>query len=195
MLIRHIIGRHIIVATAAMAVPLLLAVTSVPASAGDLYDSSPRTGSAYDDPRYADIYGDRPARRYDAPRYAEPRYEEPRVYSPRYAERHEPLPPRAYRDEYLAPMPGVKRFDRHNDYDRSACIDKGEARQRLIESGWRDFQDLELRADMALITARRGNGQAYRLKLDRCTGEILNARAIDGYPDSYAERPGRRYSY
>lgn len=142
-----------------------------PATAGDLYDRHPRTGSAYDDPRYADIYGDTPRPRYAAPH----RYEEPRDY------RREP-------DEYLRPMPGVRRF-----HDRGACVDRLEARDRLIEQGWRDFQDLELRDDVAVITARRRSGQAYRLKLDRCTGEILSARAVDAYHGPYADRRNGRY--
>jgi hypothetical protein len=161
------------------------------AHAADIYDQAPRRGSAYDDPRYADIYGDSDARRYDAPRYDVPRRE---PYA-RYAERHEPDHPRVYRDDYLAPMPGVRRFDRHDDHpNRSACISRDEAKDRLVESGWRNFHDVDLRPEIVLITARRSNGQVYRLKIDRCSGEILNARALDGHSDTYAtRRPGREY--
>lgn len=158
------------------------------ARAGDLYDPRAHAGSAYDDPRYADIYGDGPVRRYEPPRY-EPRYDRrydgERYYGRRYAER----------EDYLPPMPGVQRFGDEDWRRRAVCIDRREARDRLVDQGWHDFHDLELRGGVALITARRPSGQPYRLKLDRCTGDILNARALDGYSDSYAQRRERRYAY
>lgn len=175
-------SKHFVPLKAALAV--LVISLPVAASAGDIYDRSPRHGSAYDDPRYADIYGDAPRRHYEPPRYAE-------RYEPRRSEDYEDRD----RDDYLKPMPGVRRFDGRRYADRGGCVDRRDIRDQLIAEGWRDFNDLEIRGDVALVTARRPNGHAYRLKLDRCSGDILNARALSGYPyDSYAQRRGA-YSY
>jgi hypothetical protein len=176
------------------ALAVLLISLPVGASAGDIYDKAPRHGSAYDDPRYADIYGDAPVRRYEPPRYAPP----PSYGPPRYAERYEPREHSEYDDRsryYLRPMPGVRRFDGRRYADRGGCVDRRDIRDQLIAEGWRDFNDLEIRGEVALITARRPNGHAYRLKLDRCSGDILHARALNESPyDSYAQRRGA-YSY
>lgn len=126
-----------------------------------------RYSSAYEDPRYADIYG-------RAPAPVPPGY----VYRDhRYAE---PLPPRfAYED---APRPG--------------CIPREEIKRRLVGEGWRDFYDLELRGDQAKVKARRPSGDLYVLRVDRCTGEIANARLLERGshgPYAYDDRYTRRY--
>ena len=161
---------------------------TTPAAAADLY--GPRTSSPYDDPRYADIYS------YPAPprpQYAEPRYVEPPPVpyrEPQYAR------PYAYFDEtapvprdrygYLRPVNPQRPY--YSEGTGPSCVPHGEIRRALIGEGWRDFQDLELRDDVAVIRARRPTGQFYRLKVDRCSGEIVNVRPLDERPVPYAYR-------
>src|SRR5690606_21890791 len=64
-------------------------------------------------------------------------------------------------------------------YDQRGCLSKGEIRYRLKEHGWHDFQDVEIRPDSAVVTARRPDGMVYRLEVDRCSGVIVQARLLD----------------
>jgi hypothetical protein len=170
---------------ALLALPLL---GGTAASAADIYDRhpAPRYGTAYDDPRYADIYG-----RDQPPRYAAP--------PPPYADRYAPPPPYGPRDRYgyLPPLPEAPRFDQRQSrpYSEPGCLPREQIRQMLIEDGWREFQDLEIASRFVSVTARRSNGNAYRLKVDRCSGEIARADLIDSHPGSYAGRPGYYRSY
>ena len=165
-----------------------------------------------DDPRYGDIYRHPPPPYADPPpRYADPRYPpytkpryeepygEPRYAEPRYAEpRDEP----SYRwsrnrrewggrSEYLEPMPYPPRFAEHyagNGHDPAACVPSHEIRRELNRDGWSDFRELELRDDAAIVMARRPNGQVYRLKIDRCSGQILRARPLQEHAGGYSSR-------
>jgi len=138
-----------------------------------------RYSSAYEDPRYRDLY---------AP--------EPRVHGYDYrAVPPPPVPPAyVYRDD-----PPPYRDHRYSDYryggDRygSACLPREEAKRRLISEGWRDFHDIELRNDVAKLRARRPNGDVYDLKIDRCSGEIVHSRLLQrGYgPYAYDNGPSR----
>jgi hypothetical protein len=140
---------------------------AAPASAADIYDR--RTGAAYDDPRYADIYT--------------------------YPEPARPVgPPRR---EYLAPMP-PHYFDgpRRHAGPPNNCASHHDIRRDLNEQGWSEFNDVELRGSTALIEARRPNGNLYQLKIDRCSGEILNAQRLGDGRRPYASRErdgGRPY--
>ena len=58
-------------------------------------------------------------------------------------------------------------------------------RDRLHADGWGDFHDLEPRGSVVRIEARRPSGRLFDLTIERCSGEILDARAVDG-PRSYA---------
>lgn len=172
---------------ALLALPLL---GGTAASAADIYDRNyvPRQGTAYDDPRYADIYG------RDHP----PRYTAPPPYSNHYVQ---PPPHHGSRDRYgyLPPLPEAPRFDQRQHYPRRhaepGCLPREQVRQMLIDDGWREFQDIEISGGFARVTARRSNGNAYRLKVDRCTGEIARADLIDRQPGSYAGRHGYYRSY
>lgn len=167
---------------------LLCALAPVAASAADLYDGrgpSDRRAYVYEDPRYADIYreprraetpppppGYRPvppppspyAYRVEPPRYVDPpRYSEAPRYAPppRYVEPHRHAEPEA---RYARP---------------EHCTDKEEIRSRLIEGGWRDFHDPQVRGPAAFIKARRANGDLYELRVDRCTGEVTFAQFLE----------------
>jgi len=154
-------ARHI----AASAVAASFLILALPASAADLYE--PRTGSAYDDPRYADIYGEDPPA-YD--RYRDPRDDFGPVYPPRPVYKH-----RFYRD-----------FERDRYAEGPACVPRRLARERLRDDGWGDFRNLELRRNFVLLQARRPSGRLFDLTIDRCTGEIVEARPLSS---------GRSYAY
>jgi hypothetical protein len=183
----------------------MLAFSSA-ASAADIFDG-PRASSPYDDPRYGDIYQHpAPQPRYAEPRHVEPPVAEPRyVDPPRYAEPRYDAPRKYYDDEpavphkrygYLEPM-NPPRYDysrnERQDYrNGSGCVPHGEIKRSLINEGWGDFRDLEFRGDVAKVQARRPNGQLYVLKVDRCSGEIVNSRPLNegngsyGYADRYS---------
>lgn len=189
-------------ATVAVAFATLTGLATV-ASAADIdpYDV-PKAGSPYDDPRYGDIYRHpTPPPRYAEPRYEPPRYEPPRHAPPRYAERYDEPAPRPYvhrdRRGYLEPMnpPHTYRdYDRHSPRTADACVPRREVRRNLVEQGWSDFQDAELAGDTATVRARRPSGRQFELRVDRCSGEILEARPIH-LPErhySWRDRPGYR---
>jgi hypothetical protein len=170
-----------LLATSAVLAALGSALIVSPATAADIYDRGRVT--SYEDPRYADIYT--------------------------HPEPSRPLgPPRR---EYLAPMPPQyfdgHRFDgprldgsrldgprRHSSAPNGNCAAHNEIRRDLTEQGWSEFTDVELRGATALIEARRPNGNLYQLKIDRCSGEILNAQRLGDQRRPYAwrEREGGR---
>ena len=150
------------------------------ASAADLgEDYGPRYGAAYDDPRYADIYRDpvpQPPRRYE-------QYEE--EYD---ADDYDP--------QRLAEVPPYVR-DRPYAHDRG-CMPRREIRYRLKAEGWDDFHDIEFRDGTALVRARRPSGELYELRVDRCSGDVVHARALHGpvwgpYAYGSPRRPWQRY--
>jgi hypothetical protein len=157
-----------------------LSAPSAPANAADIYDKyGSRAPSAYDDPRYADIYTlpPPPPRHVEAPPpYVEPRYERPYAYNdyesvPRDRYGHlRPIAPQRYRTA------------------QPICQSHDEIRRSLRDDGWRDFQDVEIRDQTAIIQARRPSGQPYNLKIDRCSGDIVNARPLGERPLPYAYR-------
>lgn len=178
---------------AAALVAALQLTSTHAATAADLYGGPP-----VGDPRYSDSYR-QPG--YDDPRY--PPYgrqayvddEDDAPYDdddePRYAERYD-------RGEYLRPMnppgygpdyrPGYRNNYAWGGYERPGCVPGGEIRRELIRDGWGDFRDAEVRGRAALVTARRPNGAYYRLKVNRCTGEVVRARPLDPHTDAYAWR-------
>lgn len=174
--------------TGALAVSLL-AVTmfmaaAIPASAADLSGSS-RYDSPYDDPRYADIYGDREPRRsrhyegykdgHDAPAYRN---------SDDGGDDDDDRPPARYAErerEYLAPMRPGRRLAAPYNADRgdgrnNNCVPREDIKDRLRAAGWSDFHDLTLDGEFAIVAARRPSGRLFELEVHRCSGEVVNAR-------------------
>ena len=152
--------------------------------AADLDEGPPpdRYG-AYEDPRYTDMY----AHPQPPPAYLPP---------PRYAP---PVPPgyihRDYgddydRDDYRRPYA----YSTPPDYGR-ACAPREVIRERLLREGWHHFRDAEERGEFATIIARRPDGQPFALTVDRCSGEIVNARPLGEHghfaygPPRYWDRP------
>lgn len=186
------------------------AAAALQATATDLYNGyppPPRTGSAYDDPRYADLYGHTPPppapyedRRYAAPYPAYPAYPPP----PRpYGFGHPPIPREPiYRDDYRAPrqFSDARPYSGYRAYSAGpGCLGKDEIGEQLARDGWRDFHDPQvIDQGSALVKARR-NGRTFQLKVDRCSGDVIGARPLEFRPGPYAgpyadyERPYRRY--
>lgn len=152
-------------AATVLAAALLLGAR--PGAAADLdYDGVPppdRYGSAYEDPRYRDLYAPEPRLPVPAP----------------------PAP--VYRDRFAdwGPRPDWRFAE--------GCLPRREITRRLVDEGWRDFHDLDLSREAARVSARRPNGDLFRLKVDRCNGEVVRADLIDRHdPGPYAWRDGPR---
>lgn len=136
---------------------------------------------AYDDPRYRDLYG--PSARHEPPYY--------RPAPPA------PLPPATVYREPGIYGPEPRRYSQAPDdwRDRNGCLPREEVRRRLVEDGWRDFHDLEVRTSHARVRARRPNGDVFDLKVDRCSGEVVDAQLLQrGSYGPYAEDHDNRYA-
>ena len=158
-----------------------------PLAAADLdYGHVPvpdRYSSAYEDPRYRDLYGPepRPAYRFES---------RPYVAAPPPG----PVPPGyVYRD------PAPDRFAGWGSDDEwrygAGCLPRREIKRRLVDEGWREFHDLDVARNVARVKARRPNGDLFTLKVDRCNGEIIRADLIERYgagPYAWRDEP-RRY--
>jgi hypothetical protein len=157
---------------------LVFGLGAASAVAADLdYRAMPndRFGSAYEDPRYADLYAPAPPRgpivqhhAYGhAPIPREPVYQDEPLY-----QREEAPPPRTYGYQPQAP-----RYSEQRD-----CISPRAAERALANDGWREFANLTLRGPTAIINARRPDGRPFELQLDRCSGELVKARPLDQRP-------------
>jgi hypothetical protein len=166
-----------------------LAATAV--QAADLDDTGPppdRRGSAYDDPRYADMY------RYP-PRQPAPGYAVPAPPAPGYAV-PAPPPPRdyAYREDEYDRYREPRRYsysDPRAPYGQG-CVPREAIKHRLMSEGWHDFHDGELQGNLATVHARRPSGRLFRLTVDRCSGDVVTARPLEGRPYAYGP-PMRRW--
>lgn len=181
---------------AASLLAALLLSTATAASAADLSYGSREPGydDPYDDPRYADIYRHPPPRadvyresfKDDDARYRAPPRDD-------YDDDGDDVPPRRYSDRdrgYLPPMREPPRFssvDRFRDDRRhDGCTPRHLVKQRLRAEGWSDFHDLALDGDTARVRARRPSGRLFELQVDRCSGEIVNARPFG--PHAFRDR-------
>ena len=184
-----------------LAASLLAAAVTTGAKAADLDVGPPpdRYGSAYDDPRYADIYKYPRPPAYVAPPPG-PYASGPPPYagSPPYA--GPPIPrERVYRnDDYgydPSYAPGPRRYSYAEPVPPYAgrCAPREFVKERLFNEGWRDFHDGEVRGEIATIHARRPNGRVFMLSIHRCSGEIVRADPLEGGPfGPYAYGPQPR---
>lgn len=169
-----------LIAVATGAIALLSLAGGIPAGAADLGYGSPsdRYRSAYEDPRYRDLYGSTPGR-------IARRYVEREEIEERYA---------ADDDDYDDKRLSAPRDYRYGERYADACTPRHVIRDRLYRQGWNDFQEIDLRRRMAVVEARRPNGLPYRLKIDRCTGDIVSAQPMAPVPSRpYAYGPRRHY--
>lgn len=172
---------------------------AAPASGADLngysYKSN-KAGSPYDDPRYADLYGDeRPS--YDTRRDRGSYKDEPAPYVDR-----EPLPPPPIprnRYGYLEPMPHppptVYVEPRYHRHVEPMCAPRHVIMHRLRSGGWHDIHGVELREGSVIVEARQPDGRLFRVQVDRCTGEVLRVRPADHIAGGYGYRPPPRRYY
>jgi hypothetical protein len=176
---------------------------AIAAQAADLNyrDYGNRQGSAYDDPRYADLYGDGPPppppithqRRYAAP-YAEPHPPIPRA--PVY---REPVPQWGHRQYSEVQPHDYQRSDayqppRHRAYSAGpGCLPKDEIRYQLERDGWRDFHEPQIVDQGTAALRARKQGRTFELRVDRCSGDVLTARPLEPRPGPYADYGSRPY--
>lgn len=100
------------------------------------------------------------------------------------------------KDGYLAPMPRPPRFA-EAPYGPRRCVPRWQIRQWLRADGWSDLRPLDRRGEIVVLRAeRRDTGARFRLKVDRCTGEIVHA-APERWRTygAYAPPPRFRYGY
>ena len=180
-----------------------MVVGATGASAADLeyerHSSGYRTerhSSVYEDHRYRDIYGPAPIPHKHAPRYYKtepaplPPIPHAHVYRDRELELDREPEPRSYgRPETRSYRP----WDDGRRY-HTACLPREEIKRKLVDEGWRDFTDLELRGNIARIEARRRNGDLFVLRVNRCSGNVVNAERLGdprGRPYAYEHPPVR----
>ncbi len=161
---------------------------AAPALAADLgygYPPSDRYKSAYEDSRYRDIFGPPPSRT------AQPYVDEEEV-----EERYASEDTRGYhgREVYDDKRIITRRSYSYGEPAVPGCAPRSVIRDRLLRDGWHDFQELDVRRGVAVVEARRPNGLPYRLKIDRCSGDIVSAHPLGPVARSpYAYYGPRRY--
>ncbi len=104
-----------------------------------------------------------------------PAYYPPQDYTQSYGQY--PDQQGAYAQEPLPPRPNGR------------CLQPSQIQNMLAAQGWQGFVNPQRGVDVVGLTARRPNGLTYRLKLDRCTGVIIQANLLD-QPDTR-----RNYTY
>lgn len=179
------------------AVAASLFATALPAASADLYepphypngdayyDEAPPYDSRYDRHAGKDFgYPVPPETVYGGKGFAPPEtYDGPETYGGKGFP-----PPERYGGKGFAPPPAD--WSRHGAYD-DACVPRRVARRRLRRDGWRGFHDFEPRGSVVLVKARRRwSGRRFELAIDRCSGEIVDARPLRGGRD-FAYRPSR----
>jgi hypothetical protein len=176
-----------------LAAGLLAAAFTTGARAADLDEGPPpdRYGSAYDDPRYSDIY------KYPGPQTYGVPPPGPYAGAPPYA--GPPIPrERVYRedeDDGRDYAPGPRRYSYGEPVRpyRDGCVPRHLIKDRLIRHGWQDFHEGDVRGEVAVVHARRPSGRLFVLTVDRCSGVIVSAQPLEGRPfGPYAHGPQPR---
>jgi hypothetical protein len=91
---------------------------------------------------------------------------------------YEPGPRHGHDSPYGAPRP--KRT-------AERCFDKHGIRDALNAQGWRHFDEVTIRDDIAHMTADDDRGRRFEVKFDTCTGEVVAARPVYGDGRGHAE--------
>ena len=66
---------------------------------------------------------------------------------------------------------------------RAECLSKYGIRGALNSQGWHAFDDVEIRGNVAYMTARNDGGRRFDLRVDSCTGAVIDARPRVVYVD------------
>lgn len=84
------------------------------------------------------------------------------------------------------------RYERRGGY----CLPRFQIRAQLRRRGWFDFHNPRQgrRRGVVKINAQRADGCIFRLRVDRCTGEILRKRLISRPQTPYRGPYGRGYN-
>jgi hypothetical protein len=160
----------------------------------------------------ADLDGDAYAP-YDEPGYADDGYDDdapppPARYgaAPRDSYGSDYDGPGSIKDGYPVPVPApgpaarraapVERYDaRPIERARpryAACLEPHQIRRHLRRGGWRDIRPMGGDGDIVHIRARRfDSSSVFRLRVARCTGEVLAARPYYLRSFAHGERPWR----
>jgi hypothetical protein len=161
----------------AAAAAAILSLSALPAAAAELAEDSP-----YEEPRYGESY------RQPAPPPPPPpqRYSEPQPYP----EGERGYPP-AYEQRYRRPYPEQPRY-------AERCVPRVFIAEQLRRQGWRTFEDFDDGDRFLIVRARDWNGAMFDLRLDRCSGRVLESRIlqpriVQPQPYDYAWRPRRVY--
>ena len=150
---------------AASALAALLFAGAPPSRAADLgYGPyTPRDRADYYDPRYAEAP---PAEEtYRRRGDHDDGYDYPRRGS--------------VKDGYPEPVPAphARDYDRYPQRHAHACASPHQIVDGLRANGWKDFDRYEERGPFVFVKAERrhGGGRDWWLKVDRCTGQIVEA--------------------
>ncbi len=177
------------------ALPLAL---SAPTVAADLYDPyAPKySGSPYDDPRYAELYGKpKPYHRPYADRAG--RGISTRLRTTSISSRFDPGPLSVTRSliEEFDDSSDRPRWRKKPDFEPyhpkkaclppADCLSRRELRRELVRDRLVETSATSRSAERPRSShARRPNGTLYRLEVDRCAGEVVSAERLDGHRDS-----------
>ena len=181
--------------SAVVAAAATLVLSAAPAMAGDGYGSARADAQYYDDPYGAEpYYGEAPRRGYER-RYVDEAYvDPPPAYDPPYRPSGTVRDPKSFDEgEIYSKSFARPPYGRAAIYDE--CVSRRVVRRRLRREGWYRFRGLQVRGRVVLVSARRRpTGRWFDLAVDRCSGEILDARPLRPiYYDDYAVRPARPY--
>src|SRR5262245_42798662 len=170
-----------------LAAALLAAAVAPQAFAADLDDGGPPPPS-WKGPTWKDSDYGYPPKNYAPPPGYNDDDDDARPYSKKYS--HEGPPYKKYDDDDGPP------FKKYGDVPpfKGGCVRSEHVRDRLTSLGWRDFHGGEAISPTTVkLRARRPSGRLFELTLDRCSGVIMEARAIDLSPlrphYGYKERP------
>jgi hypothetical protein len=88
-------------------------------------------------------------------------------------------------DDDDRPAPGKRftgppRYVPPGKYSGMQCARSEQVRQRLADSGWLDFHDGHQQGDMVVMKARRQSGRLFELTLNRCSGQVVEVRPLEG---------------
>ncbi|MDA7948308.1 MAG: hypothetical protein MPJ78_12630 [Hyphomicrobiaceae bacterium] len=98
----------------------------------------------------------------------------------------------SYGGNYQYPAPGYgygygygqgygKLFNLREARAYGHCMTPRQIRRKLRYEGWRGFNVVKMMPRIAVVRSYR-HGTPYRLKVDRCNGQILKAKPKGGYP-------------
>ncbi len=77
-------------------------------------------------------------------------------------------------------------------YRQSRCLDKFGIQRALHEQGWHEFDNVAIEGPVAYMTARSDRGEPFDLKIESCSGSVIEAHPMVVYRDApryYYPRP------